>query len=166
MENRFDELAALLDSELKIQSELIENAENFNKAIKENDLFSMQLNSSKHDTQICLLEKIEESRIACCRELSKNLGFVTTEPKLASLIDKAPEQTGKQLLKLQKSLKEGINSLSKINTSNRILLEEALNMISATFSIIHQSSKRYNPYGAKGRNTATAAGHLLINRIA
>jgi flagellar biosynthesis/type III secretory pathway chaperone len=166
MENRFDELAALLDSELRIQNELIGNAESFNKAIKENDLYSMQLQSSKHDTQLCLLEKLEESRIACCRELSKSLGFATSEPKLASLIDKAPEQAGKKLSNLHKSLKESVSSLSKINTSNRILLEESLNMISATFSMIQQSSKKYNPYGAKGRNSTASAGHLIINRIA
>lgn len=165
MEKTFEELKSVLDGELEIHTLLVNTAEAFNKAIRENDLEAMQRHTAFHDEKIIMIEKLEEKRIACCKEISQSVGIFSQQLKLASIIEKAPNQMRESLSRVQTALKEKLNYLSNINISNRILLEEALGMIDATFSMFRQSTKKLSPYGVGGKTTASS-GHILINRIA
>jgi hypothetical protein len=164
MERMYEELEKILACELEVQSSLVQTAAAFNKSIREDNLIDIQTYTTKHDQQICQIEKLEEQRIQYCVLIGKALGLKSKEPKLASLIEKAPLQRKTNLSEIHIHLKKRIDDLSKLTISNRVLLENALNIISNTFSFLQQTQKKYVPYGTKKKSNLAYQGHTLINR--
>jgi hypothetical protein len=164
MEKMYDELEKILSCELEIQNSLIETATAFNKSIKEDNLSDIQTYTTRHDQQICQIEKLEEQRIQYCVLIGKKLGLKSKEPKLAVLIEQAPVGRKNRLSILHANLKKKIDDLSKVTISNRVLLENALNIINNTFSFLQQTQKKYVPYGSKNKGNLAYQGHTLINR--
>lgn len=164
MEKMYDELEKILSCELEIHNSLIETATAFNKSIKEDNLPDIQTYTTRHDQQICQIEKLEEQRIQYCVLIGKKLGLKSKEPKLAALIEQAPVGRINKLSILHINLKKKIDDLSKVTISNRVLLENALNIINNTFSFLQQTQKKYVPYGSKNGGHLAYQGHTLINR--
>jgi hypothetical protein len=164
MEKMYEELERILACELEVQCSLVETAASFNKSIREDNLPDIQTYTIKHDQQICQIEKLEEQRIQYCVLIGKTLGLESREPRLASLIEKAPPQSKSKLSEIQVHLKKRIDDLSKLTISNRVLLENALNVINNTFSFLQQTQKKYVPYGTKKKGNLAYQGHTLINR--
>lgn len=164
MQKMYEELEKILVCELEVQSSLVETATAFNKSIREDCLPDIQTLTIRHDQQICQVEKLEEQRIEYCILIGKKLGLKSKEPRLASLIEQAPPQRKTQLSEIQIHLKKRIDELSKLTISNRVLLENALNIINNTFTFLQQTQKKYVPYGSKNKSNLAYQGHTLINR--
>jgi flagellar biosynthesis/type III secretory pathway chaperone len=165
MDKELQELESILKSELELHDALCETARLFNDAIRSNDLALMQKHILEQDEKICKIEHLEESRITCCSELSKNIVSPAKDAKMSAIIDAISPDWKKRLSPLQSSLKSVINKLSKINTSNRILLEEANTIINKTFDMIRHSQDHLQSYSAQGKIPARRSGCALYNNV-
>ncbi len=165
MEKLYEQLCSILSCELEIHRILVETANTFNKSIRENNLSEIQSSTIRHDELICQIEKLEERRKDACISIGKKLDIKAREPKLDSLIEKAPSNKKEKLLKIQKELKHKIDELSKTTISNRVLLENALNVINSTFSFYQQAQIKFEPYGTRKKSSKFNQGYTLINRM-
>ena len=167
MENELEKLEQVLTSELTVHNEFLDSAQEFNRALREQDLAGIDRQRAVQDTTVTRIEKLESERIACCTELARSFG-ITREPiKLGMLLEKMPLQWRGRMSTLQETLKTKVSELSKISTSNRILLEEGLRMVRSTYTFIQQAAgTRYAPYGRHGRTIASTAPQNIINRTA
>lgn len=165
MENVLEKLEHVLTSELEVHNDFLASALEFNRAIKEQNLSDIDRQRAVHDDTICRIEKLENERITCCTVLARSLGVVRQPLKFAMLLEKLPPQWRNRFTTLQQMLKSKISELSKISTSNRILLEEGLRVAGATFSFVQQSAgNRYAAYGKHGRTVAGPGLQSIINR--
>ena len=166
MEKPLEELEQILSRELEIHVSLVQTANDLNKAIKESNLTALQQHTLDQDNKICQIEKLEEKRIQCILNLSNLLGLAQVPSKLAIILEKLPGQWRERLSNIHSILKQKIGDLVKINTSNRILMQEALGMISGTLALFQGTNSKFAQYGIKGKQANTAAARNLINRIA
>ncbi len=166
MEKSLQELEHILSREVEIHSSMVQTAEAFNKAIKENDLSALQQHSSEQEKQIYQIEKLEEQRIECVKTISSSLGLPAAVSKLHQIMEKLPEQWRQKFSSIHASLKQKINDLSKLNASNQILIEETIGFIGNTFSFLQQANGKFVQYGIKGRTAGTPSTSTLINKTA
>ncbi|MBN1756941.1 MAG: flagellar export chaperone FlgN [Chitinispirillaceae bacterium] len=167
MKNTLEQLEQVLASELNVHEEFLVSARQFNKAIREQDLDAIDRERAVHDATVCRIEKLEVERMSYCRVLAQSLGIKRDPVKLGMLLEKIPPQWRDRLSMLQEALKKTISELSKISTSNRILLEEGLRVVHATCSFVRQSAgSRYAPYGKHGRPVDGPVFQTMINKTA
>ncbi len=164
MESLLEELEGVLKDELDIHDSLLESANSFNAAIREEDLNKIDCQRAIHDKIACRLEKLEEQRTECCLSLAGKLGIEKRPLKMAMLIEKVPFQWKERLGLLHQKLKEKVKDLNKISISNRLLLEEGLRMVEHTFSMMNCAGSRYMAYGSRGQTVASAATKNLFNK--
>ena len=165
MDKELQELESILKSELELHNALCETARLFNDAIKGNDLALMQKHIFEQDEKICKIEHLEESRITCISELSKKIVPPERDLKMNAVLEVISPDWKNRLAPLQSSLKSTINKLSKINTSNRILLEEANLIITKTFEMIRHSQDHLQSYSARGKIPVRRSGCALYNNV-
>jgi hypothetical protein len=167
MNNVLEKLEQILSVEIEVHDIFLAAAHEFNAAIKNQNLADIDRQRAIHDETICRIEQLENERISCCTVLAGSLGIVKKPLKLGMLLEKVPQQWRNRLGSLQMALKSKIGELSKISTSNRILLEEGLRVVGSTFSFVQQAAgSRYAAYGKHGRSVAGPALQSMVNRIA
>lgn len=161
----FDDLIQLLTQENDIHCHLIDIASSMNSIIKHEDIASLQKSSSMYDEQICLLEKAEERRIECCVRIQKALGESVSSSRLATLMNYCDQEQKATLEALKTSLNSRISELSRINTSNSLLLEEGIGAIARTFDMIKESTRQKNGYRHKGDFSPKTSGVSVFNQV-
>jgi flagellar biosynthesis/type III secretory pathway chaperone len=170
MDQLLDSLTTILENEVQLHDDLIRSAGNINKTIRESDLDGLQKNTTQYDEQICVLEKLEEKRLEHCRQLGRNAGMeeerIRQAVPLNALMEHLPQENRLKLETIRAHLRSKMQELSKVNTSNKILIEESLSAITSTFSIIRKSAERFAGYGQKGNMAVKKTGCALINKIA
>ena len=165
MENNLHELESILKQELDIHNDLYETALLFNGAIKKNNIDLMQQHTIEQDEKICLIERLEETRKNCCMALSNSFDPPIKVFKLSAFIDSISPEWKEKLSHLHISLKSTINRLTKINTSNRILLEEANTIINKTFDMIRYSQDHLQSYSSQGKIAKQRSGCALYHNV-
>ncbi len=165
MDKLFEQLAEILSRESEIHQDLLKTAKTFNEAIKAEDLESIQNCTSIHDEQVCQIAKLEEKRIECTSEIAGLLGIKDEIPKISAILPRVPQEWQKRFSALQMVLKEQIMEISKINTSNRILLQEGLSFINNNVRIFQQPTTRNFQYGGKGKSAGIPVSRNLINKV-
>lgn len=151
MEKNLEELESIMNQEIDLHHSLLGVAREFNAAIKENDLEQIRKKTLEQDEHICSIERLEDSRQECCKSLSCQLDLSSKSVKLNHIIDILPSAWKSRLSHIHISLKSIINELTSINTSNRILLEEADRIIEKTFTYFTQPQKQSNAYSNQGK---------------
>jgi hypothetical protein len=165
IEMNYEELASILDKEFEAHEQLLSAATQVNDAIKGSDIATLQKRSSYLDKQVTMIEQIEQLRSDCCNALSRALGIERASVKLAALIEKAPARLHEKLSSLHRALKKLIGAISTINVSNRVLLEEGLELIHGRITIIANPADRFAQYRPSGRIRSTNAQlHPFINQ--
>jgi DNA repair exonuclease SbcCD ATPase subunit len=165
IEGNFEELTAILSNEYKAHEQLLEAASQMNDAIKESDITQLQKRSSYLDNQVAMIEQLEQQRNDCCKTLSRALGIERASVKLATLISNAPEQCREKLSSLHDALKKIITTISTVNVSNRVLLEEGLELVRNRLALIANPIDRFTQYRQGGRiKQAHASLHPFINQ--
>jgi DNA repair exonuclease SbcCD ATPase subunit len=161
----FEELETILSKEFDAHEQLFSAAAQMNNAIKESDLPTLQKRSSLLDSRVLMIEQLEQQRGDCCTVLSRSLGINRVTVKLATVIEKAPPRFRGKLASLHTALKNIINKISSINVSNRVLLEEGLELVRGRLALIANPGDRFAQYRQGGRLSAAAAPlHPFINR--
>jgi DNA repair exonuclease SbcCD ATPase subunit len=167
IEMNYKELESILGREFEAHGQLLSATTQVNEAIKGNDIPALQNRSSHLDSQISMIEQIEQLRGDCCNSLSRALGIERAPVKLATLIEKAPARFREKLSSLHRALKKLMGDISIINVSNRVLLEEGLELVRGRVAIIANPIDRFTQYRQGGRlKPANTQLHPFINQTA
>ena len=167
MESALVELEEILSREATVHDSLLQTAREFNKALRESDLAAIQQHTNSQDEQTFAIEQLEEQRIECLGTLSQALGLHTAHPGMQTVLEIIPQTWRERLSHIHASLKQKITDLAQINTSNQILIEDALTILNSTFTALRQPSEKFSQYGGKGTTaTGAAPSRTFINRIA
>ena len=164
MQELFEKLENILKSELDIHHVFLKTAQEFNSAIREENLGDVDRQRTIQDETICRIEKLEDERKLCCGDLASRFGITKKQVKLTMLLVKMPEAWRMRIEQVHKALKEKVAELVKISVSNRILLEEGLKVATHTFSAIQQCGNRFAGYGQSGKPATGSALRSIINR--
>jgi hypothetical protein len=162
MEKNLEELESIMKQEIDLHNSLLVVAREFNVAIKENDIELIRKKTLEQDEHICSIERLEDSRQECCESLSSKLNFATKTIKLKSIIDFLPPSWKNRLSQMHSSLKSIIGELTTINTSNRILLEEADRIIGKTLTYFIQPPKVKTSYSNQGKIPAQKRNDFIF----
>lgn len=164
MQELFEKLEKILKSELDVHRTFLTTAQAFNGAVREENISEIDRQRTAQDETICRIEKLEEERILCCRNLAARMGITKKPVKLSLLLGKMPVEWRDRLGMIHKALKQKLMEVSKITVSNRILLEEGLKVVTHTFSLIQQGGKKYSVYEQRGRAAPGGTLQSIINR--
>jgi hypothetical protein len=165
MEKQLEELELLLSQELDLHNSLLNVTKEFNGAIKENNLDLIRKKTTEQDEHICSIERLEESRKECCKSILGQLNSTIFNAKFTYILERLPDNWKTKLMKLHASLKSVIQELTSINTSNRILLEEADRMIGKTLAYFTQSRTTLYSYSQQGKVPVKQSGFTLYNNV-
>jgi hypothetical protein len=162
----FKELETILAKECEAHEQLLGAAASINSAIKESDLATLQQHTANLDEQVFQIGQLEEERKTCCSALSRALGLTAQGAvKLTAIIERAPAAIREKLAALQTLLKNALSKISHVNVSNRILLEEGLQLVHGQLKLMTQPGIRYTHYQSRGdRATSALPYHPFINR--
>lgn len=162
MEKSLEELESIMNQEIDLHNTLLDVAREFNIAIKENDLEQIRKKTTEQDEHICSIERLEDSRQECCKSLSGKLNLTSKDVKLNHIIEILPSAWKNRLSQIHISLKSIINELTSINTSNRILLEEAERIVEKTFNYFTQPQKTNSAYSNQGKIPAQKRNEFIF----
>lgn len=166
MDTLLEKIEQILQLELGIHDTLITSSEQFNLAIKQEDIGSIHKYSADQDEKINLIAKYEDQRIHYCTSLCAELGITTPQPRLTTILERIPQQWRERLEKIQFALKQKTKMLARLSVANRVLIEEALLILNNTFTLIQNAQKKYHAYGMYGKSTAVPAMRTIINQTA
>lgn len=165
MEKEFKELEENLVLELKLHDSLLTTAQSFNSAVKNDDLEAIQKYTRAYDEHICQIERLEEKRVLLCTTISGSGAKAVNSVKLDSILTKASSDVQSRIRDVRNNLKRKIQLLSKVNTSNQILIHEAMELIATTFKIIGNEGNRFSPYNGKGKGAVPVSTQRIFNKI-
>jgi hypothetical protein len=158
-----NELLTILKRELDVHTELVKNARLMNRAIRERNVDDVSAFISVYDKQLQCIDDLEDHRIAYCTNKAEFSG--TDIQKLDVLLVYFEPEQREVVHKIRTELKKKIEELVMLNTSNKILLSEALNEFAALFSSIHKSIENKSGYHNKKRRTTHEANPALLDRV-
>ena len=166
-EMNFEELADILAKECEVHEHVLQASRLVNSAIKESDLDTLQKHTAYLDSQVFQVGQLEERRKDCCGALARALGIGRPQVRLAALIEKAPAAIAGRLAGLHGSLRGALDKIFQMNVSNRVLLEEGLQLVRGRLELVVQSAGHFGGYGQRGgRATSKLPLHPFINRTA
>lgn len=145
MASLIEELISTLEEENRLYEELIPVAESKTRIIIKNDLESLQKITEKEQDFVDEISSLEHKR----EKIVSNVGVVLSRnPKELTLkeiilILKKQPQEQQQLSRLRDSLIRSINRLSQINSQNKALIDESLEIIEFNMNLIQ--STRMSP---------------------
>lgn len=161
-----DALKEVLTRELTIHEELIETANRLNAALRENRLEEVRDISARYDSCTCRIEHLEQERLAVCDRLAARLGLPDRHVNIRRLLDSLPGEEREGLAKVRDRLKQKLGSLARVNTSNRILMEESLQEISRTVEFMSRAGGKPAGYRRGGKLDTSVMRRSMINRTA
>lgn len=155
MASLIEELISTLEEENRLYEELIPVAESKTRIIIKNDLESLQKITEKEQDFVDEISSLEHKR----EKIVSNVGVVLSRnPKELTLkeiilILKKQPQEQQQLSRLRDSLIRSINRLSQINSQNKALIDESLEIIEFNMNLIQ--STRMSPGNNYDRGAQT-----------
>jgi hypothetical protein len=158
------ELEAILNCELILHEKLLESAKKMNLAIKEEKLDMVTGAQRQYDDLICKIEKQEEKRLAASDRIAKHFKM-EQRVNLEKTLSLFPEQYRKPLEDVRSRLKSTLSALNKVNTVNRIMLEETLKTIAKSFEIISIASQKLNGYKRLGKKDYVKTSRPIFNTV-
>jgi flagellar biosynthesis/type III secretory pathway chaperone len=161
-----EKLYDLLCRERDIHDRLIETATTMNTMLKEHTAESIRECSAQYDEYIYQIEQCEAQRLEVCDILAKQLVPHKRHINITDIIHLLEEQDRERFAAVRAELSEKMKQLSKINTSNQIWLEEALNHMSRTVSILTRAKSYVSGYKKKGEINQQLMPSSIINKKA
>lgn len=163
MASLIEELISTLEEENKIYEELIHIAEKKTRIIIKNNLEELQKITEKEQDYVDKINTLEYKR----EEVVSNVGIVLSRnPKELTLkeiiliLKKQPKEQ-QCLSKLRDTLKQNINRLTQINSQNKALIDESLEIIEFNMNLIQ--STRMSPGNNYDRGAQTTNVPLVSN---
>ncbi|MBD3317863.1 MAG: hypothetical protein GF344_18925 [Chitinivibrionales bacterium] len=166
MNPSLSELKNILTSELKVYDELIGTAGEMNDALKGRDIEAVRSFTLNYDNGFVKIESLEERRLAIADMVRESVGLPGRHLTLQQIADVVNREDREELLALRTELKRRIAALSRINVSNRILLEESLAGMAKNVELMTATQKSAPVYGQKGTIAREPLRTNIVNRTA
>jgi len=164
MEDLLPRLENLLAKQIEAHDNVLETGKKMNAALKQKQLEEIQRLNMNYDAYVGRIEEFEEQRLAVCDEIAKTMD--KRHVNIATIIEVLNEDQRGTLTRYRSLLKEKIGQISRINTSNFILLEASLAAISKNVEVIARSQEKYQGYGQGGVKASRKVSRSIINKIA
>ncbi len=164
MASLIDELVEILEQEYSVYKELLPIAEEKTKVIVKNDLASLQNITEKEQDAIDRIHSLEHKRESLMLNIRTVLNKKSNDFNLKALItllEKQPKEQ-KALSILHDNLKSTIHRLVEVNSHNKSLIKQSLEMIEFNMNFIQSTrmapgnntyTKRASRYDAQMRGT-------------
>jgi hypothetical protein len=167
MNNHYDELIDVLEKELAFHGLLISAAFAMNEALRSRVFDEIQKASRQYDECTCRIEDLEEKRLSLSDLICGDAKGGATHASLRSVIEQAPAGHKDRVAQLRAQLKDTVGKLSKVNYSNRVLLQESLYTISKTFEMVAtMEASRLNGYKKQGTKDRSRITKTIVNTVA
>lgn len=141
MASLIEELIDVLDKELDIYQQLIPIANEKTQIIIKNDLAALQENTDQEQLAVDQINALEHRRDTITNNIKIVINRKSDTLNLKTLIvllDSQPKEQGK-LSKLHDELNSVIQQLMDINSRNKYLIEQSLEMIEFNMNIIQST---------------------------
>lgn len=151
MASLIDELIGILEQEYDVYKQLIPISEEKTQVIVKNDLASLQMITNKEQLAVDKISALEHKRDIVMTNIKTVINRKSGEFTLKTLIELMEKQPieKKALSIIHDNLKSTILRLNEINSRNRYLIQQSLEMIEFNMNFIQ--STRMSP----GNNTYT-----------
>lgn len=111
------------------------------------------------DTQMELMNSIDEMAVTCATELAEELGC---KPDLRSLVQVLPKAEAQSVRKIANNVIVAGNDIQRVIAKNRALIENELDYINGTMALIaRESETAQGPYSGKRKFAS-----VLMNQVA
>ena len=145
MASVIQELISILDEEQQIYEELLPIASEKTNVIIKNNLESLQSITTREQQALDRIATLEKKR----SEVIVNIGIILNKKPadiklkdIVKVLDNSPEEQ-RELAQIHDNLKRTVQRLVNINTQNRSLIEQSLEMIEFNMNLIQ--STRMSP---------------------
>lgn len=140
MENAFADLANLLQGQMDIYQELLSLGKQKQAELVKGSIDSLENLNRQEETLILKAGRLEEERFTCTTQLMTRCGLPEGTP-LKELIKAAPFGFKDKLASLQKSLKELLLQMEKVNQENMELIQNSLRFIQFSVETLTQETQ-------------------------
>lgn len=160
-----EELVMTLKQEQELYLELLPIAEKKTQIIIKNDLESLQDITEQEQRAVEKVNALEKKR----EEVITNIGIVISKDPstlkirtLIKLLETQPKEQ-KELSQIHENLKKTVNRLMEINSHNKSLIEQSLEMIEFNMNFIQSTrmspgTNNYNKSAAAATNSVSQTG--------
>ncbi len=163
MASLIEELISTLEEENQIYQELIPIAEKKTRIIIKNDLKQLQAVTEQEQNYVDRINALEHKR----EGIVSNVGVVLSrDPKdltlkeIVFILKKQPQEQ-KKLAELRESLRHNIHRLTQVNSQNKVLIDESLEIIEFNMNLIQ--STRMSPGNNYDKGAQTTNVPLVSN---
>jgi flagellar biosynthesis/type III secretory pathway chaperone len=166
-EGLIKQLITIIAEELQTHDKLVETARNMNTAIKKKEVREVQHLTQTYDALAGRIEELEELRLKSCDDYAAALTGKQQHMTLVNVIATVTdEQLKNELGSLRANIKDRITALTRLNTSNQILLEASLAMIAKNFELMLSARAKFKGYGHGGQMDSRNISRNIVNKIA
>ncbi len=156
-----EKLLSLFEKQLDLQKQLYAEAQRLREQILPRELKQILATAHTIDQITGEIESLELER----QHIIKNSDLTEeANGSFSALLRLLPEDDRKQLEKIRSELKSAVKATARINSSNRIILEEALSSVKSSVEIIATKAKPSTGYDFTGK-TNSASRRKLVNQI-
>ncbi len=166
METLLKQLQSILDRILLFQDQLLSFAQKMNDAIVGREIDMIQKYTAQYDETTLHVEELEEKRLALCEEIGRQANFAGRSMKMRDIISIASPALRDCFVEQHKKLKEKVCLLTRLNTANKVLLEQ--NLENVTFNVELRFSSMNDSGGYKRGGTRETSVHRrnMVNHTA
>jgi len=165
MKEQAQKLRTVLESERGAHDQLLAAAEAMNTALKGGQVAEVKRNAARYDELTVQIERLEEQRLAACDAIARSAGL-NGHPNLSAIIAALPVEHRGNLDTVRSDLKRAITGLTKVNTSNRVLIESALTNVAQIMNVLTRPDTRLSGYKKHGGMDTRPVHRTFFNQIA
>lgn len=167
MDENIKELVDLLQKQEEIHDELISSATIMGNCIKEKNIAGIQEITSRYDHLTGQVENIEIKRLELCDKIALEKLATVAHLNLKGILNILDDKDDKKVLEDKRnSLKKKIETFSKLNMRNNILIEDRIEDIDSNVKIIADQVNKPAGYGKAGTMSSGKVNKHMLNRIA
>jgi len=163
MSEHVQELIAVLQQELGLQTELVRVLDGKLDAMGRYDMTSLQALSQREQSLVASLQGQEQRRRQAVQQASRALlhGRSRVGATARQLAQAAPEPQRSLLVRLAQRLREAVEKARRLNRINEIATRKILGHVDDVFRIIARSGCDIGLYGQSGRRACGAQNRLV-----
>ncbi len=163
--NYFNELIRVLCVEEELYRELTMMAQKKQEVIIANDIDGLAKCLQNEQELIEKIENVEKERRQFILSLSTSLNISERELSFSKIKDFLDERSKEKLEKFRTNLLQTLETLNKVNETNKMLIEEAMNINEFTIRTLTQAaSPSSSTYGKNGVDQ-NKSQHLIDKRV-
>lgn len=165
MASLVEELISILDKEYEIYNSLIPIANEKTQVIVNNDITALQEITAKEQEAVDQITALENKRGRVMEDIKTVLGRKEENLKLSTLIELLNQQQKekRELSILHDKLKKTVNYLAEINSRNKSLIEQSLELIDFNMNFLQSmkmspGNNTYNKFASQNYEETPGTG--------